>query len=130
MCRSETDNACWRELVGDRNRGTESSSLSLSCYLLNSVETTDECGLADNVAFHCGHQLIARRRAGQIQLGVQSVELKHIVMERTNARARTEVRAHRTTTDARTNAGTIRQIAGRQTLRQSLCRSRNIEHAP
>ena len=55
------------------------------------MEAADESGLTDDVAFHCVQNLGARRRCGQIQLGVERIELKHIVMKRPGTGARPEI---------------------------------------
>ena len=96
------------------------------------MEAADVRRFTDNVPFHRRHELVARWRwsCRQIQLGVQGVELKHVVMERANAGTGSEVGAHRAATNARTCPCAVSQVSAHHSFRQTLCGSGNIEHAP
>src|SRR5215475_12675996 len=96
--------------------------------LLSLMEAADESGLADDVAFHCVQNLGARRRGGQIQLGVERIELKHIVMKRPRTGARPEI-----SSPADIRGGllcAIRQISHRKAFLQSCGGARNIPDHP
>jgi predicted nucleic acid-binding protein len=64
------------------------------------VEAAEVGGLANDVAFHGLHQLVAGRRRRQLELRVERVELKDIVMERSHARTGPEVRRRVVTASA------------------------------
>src|SRR5579872_1363028 len=83
------------------------------------------------MAFHRLRQLVARGVRREIQLLVQSVELKHVMMERTRTSARTEVGGCSPAGgDTRAVARAIRQVTGSQSFRQTLGGSGDVERGP
>src|SRR5512135_1880026 len=99
--------------------------------LLYVVETADIGSLADYVAFHALHDFIARGVRRQIELGVERVELPHIMMERTGARARAEVaRSAAAGTDAGAVARAVRKIARAHAFGQTLRGTRDVKRSP
>ena len=96
------------------------------------MEAAEPRRLPDHVAIHRLQQILARRIGRQIQLGIQSIELEHVVMDRPRTGARPEIGAWPSTPgrNARAVPRAIRQIAGPESFRQSLGRSRNIERRP
>src|SRR6185369_12045163 len=92
------------------------------------VISTDVSGLADHVTEHCLHHICARSRSGKVQLDIQGVELKHIVVIRAGGCAGPEVSS---ATDV---AGTLLAAVGKIThwkaFRNSLRGAGNVPDHP
>jgi hypothetical protein len=59
--------------------------------LRHPVKSPDASGLADGMPFHRLQKILARRVRREIQLRVESVELKHVAMKRARTGARSEI---------------------------------------
>jgi hypothetical protein len=56
------------------------------------VETAKPGGFAHDMAIHSFEHLVASRVGWQVEFDVQSIKLKHVVMQRAGTRARSKIR--------------------------------------
>ena len=86
---------------------------------------------ADYVAIHRLQQLVARGVGGKVQLRVQSIELEHVVMQRSGAGARPEIAwMPATCRESGTISSSVGEIVSSQCFGQALRGPRDIECGP